>query len=97
MKINPQRPAEGQDVYLRVQRPEGKEAPDKAKKTELQKNAQDKVQLSERAKKVEQLTKAVEAVPDVRLDRVQALKKAIQEGTYRVDPEKIAQKMIEEI
>ncbi|RME67977.1 MAG: flagellar biosynthesis anti-sigma factor FlgM [Nitrospirae bacterium] len=101
MKINPQRPPEaGQDAYLRVQKPEGKEAIErttKGKTSEQKGQIKDSVHLSDKARKVEELRKAVDAVPEVRQDRVQALKRAIQEGTYRIDAEKIAQKMLEEL
>lgn len=101
MKINPQRPPEaGQDAYLRVQKPEGKEAIERInreKGPEQKGQIKDRVQLSERAKKVEQLRKAIDAVPEVRQEKVQALKRAIQEGTYQIDAEKIAKKMLEEL
>ena len=101
MKINPQRPPEvGQEAYLRVQKPEGKEAIERSGRSEksAQKgHLQDRVQLSEKAKKVEHLHRAVDAVPEVRQEKVQALKRAIQEGTYQVDAERIAQKMLEEL
>jgi len=56
-----------------------------------------KVRLSKREKIVEKLRKALEDIPDIRVDRVEQLKKAIQRGAYRVDSEKIAQKILEEL
>ncbi len=36
-------------------------------------------------------------MPEIRTDKVEALKKAIQEGSYQVDSLKIAGKILEEI
>ncbi len=49
------------------------------------------------ALEVRELVDAVRALPDVRHDKVAALKKAIESGTYVVDAAKVAQKMIDEI
>ncbi len=43
------------------------------------------------------LVEAVRALPDVRLDKVAAIRKEIESGTYVVDARKVAQKMIDEI
>ncbi len=42
------------------------------------------------------LVEAVRALPDVRLEKVAAVRKAIESGTYVVDARKVAQKMIDE-
>ncbi len=52
---------------------------------------------SGRAREIRDLVDAVRALPDVRHDKVAALKKAIESGTYVVDAAKVAQKMLEEI
>ncbi len=52
---------------------------------------------SGRALEIRDLVDAVRALPDVRHDKVAALKKAIESGTYVVDAAKVAQKMIDEI
>lgn len=57
----------------------------------------DRISLSGRAREIRDLVDAVNALPDVRLDKVAAVRKAIESGTYRVDASKIAQKMIDEI
>lgn len=43
------------------------------------------------------LVAAVRALPDVRVDKVAAIRQAIESGTYVVDARKIAAKMIDEI
>ncbi len=99
MKVHGNRPPEGQDVYLRTEKTQGKEAIDKVQRADSVKRGvkKDNVMLSGKAKEVEQLKKAVEALPEVRTDRVEAIKKAIEAGTYRVEPEKIVNKLFEEL
>ncbi len=53
--------------------------------------------LAGRALEVRDLVDAVRALPDVRHDKVAALKESIESGTYVVDAVKIAQRMIDEI
>jgi negative regulator of flagellin synthesis FlgM len=55
------------------------------------------VKLSPVAKEVKQIKTAIEALPDVREEKVHAVKDSIDRGTYKVEPEKIAGKMIEEL
>ena len=50
-----------------------------------------------RATEIRELVDAVRGLPDVRLDKVAAIRKAIESGTYVIDPGKVAQKMIDEI
>lgn len=52
---------------------------------------------SGRALEIRDLVDAVRALPDVRDDKVAAIRQAIESGTYVVDAAKIAQKMIDEI
>ncbi len=52
---------------------------------------------SGRAREVSDLVAAVRALPDVRHDKVAAIRRAIESGTYVVDATKVAQKMIDEI
>jgi negative regulator of flagellin synthesis FlgM len=56
----------------------------------------EKVELSSDVKDLQYIKKAVDELPDVREDKVLDLKKQIQEGTYNVNGEKIAQKMLGE-
>lgn len=57
---------------------------------------QDSVKLSDEAKALAALQKRLAEVPDVRTEKVEALKKAIADGTYRVPAEKIAEAMLRE-
>lgn len=70
-----------------------------AKKPEIsRKNAvepkQERVTLSADAGKIAEAVKLVLQMDDVRVQRVQELQAKIREGTYRVDPEKLAAAML---
>lgn len=54
----------------------------------------DSVRLSERARLVSQIREGVEAAPQVREEKVQALRQALAEGRYEVDADKVAGKML---
>ena len=99
MKVYGNRPPEGQDVYLRTEKAQGKDAIEKVQKTQktLKPQGKDKVELSGKAKEVESIKKAIEALPEVRTEKVEAIKKAIEAGTYRIEPEKIVNKLFEEL
>jgi negative regulator of flagellin synthesis FlgM len=57
---------------------------------------EEKVNLSTTAKDVQNLSNAISNLPDVREEKVQALKDQIEKGTYKVDAEKTAEKMVGE-
>ncbi len=54
------------------------------------------VELSSNVKDLQYIKKAVDELPDVREDKVLDLKKQINEGTYNVNGEKLAEKMLGE-
>jgi negative regulator of flagellin synthesis FlgM len=56
----------------------------------------EKVELSGNVKDMQNIKKAIDELPDVREDKVLGLKKQIQEGTYNINGEKIAGKMLGE-
>jgi len=55
----------------------------------------DSVEISEQARELARAQQAVEAAPDVRADKVAELKKQIEEGTYNVPAEALADKLLE--
>ena len=61
---------------------------------EKQQTKADTVVLSDTAKKVQDAQKQLEAMPDVREDKVAQLKEQIENKTYDMDEEKIARNMI---
>ena len=56
----------------------------------------DTVALSSKARQLQQAEKALRALPDIRTEKVAAIKSRIRNGTYAVDSEKIAAKMIKD-
>jgi negative regulator of flagellin synthesis FlgM len=76
-------------------------------KNELTKNGADKqigassavtekVNLSTRAKDIQQIRQILDQTPDIREDKVLELKRQIDSENYRIDAEKIAEKMVGE-
>ena len=58
-------------------------------------SASDAVSLSEQAKTLASARQAVESAPDIRQDKVDAIKQAISDGTYSVSARQLARKMID--
>jgi negative regulator of flagellin synthesis FlgM len=54
----------------------------------------DNVQISDRKQELLRIRRLVDDLPDVRLERVNQLAKAIDEGTYNVKGEQIAEALI---
>ena len=67
-----------------------------AEQKEQQQAKADTVALSNAAKNIQEAQKQLEAVPDVREDKVAELKEQIENGTYEIDAEKIADKMLKD-
>ncbi len=63
---------------------------------EKQQTKTDTVVLSDTAKKIKEAQTQLEAIPDVREDKVAQLKEQIENGTYEIDEEKIADKMLKD-
>ena len=56
----------------------------------------DRVQFSSAALDLSRALRSVSDAPDVRTDRVEALRTAIENGTYQIDAEGIAQSLVEQ-
>jgi negative regulator of flagellin synthesis FlgM len=57
---------------------------------------EEKVDLSTRAREIQQAKVEVSKAPDVREQKVQAIKSQVEQGTYNVSGEQIANKMVGE-
>lgn len=55
-----------------------------------------KTEISGRARDMAQAKSVAQSSPDVREDRIAALKAKIAEGKYQVDAQKVADKMVDE-
>jgi len=58
---------------------------------------EDRVNLSRDAQEISRLKSLIAELPEIRADKVEAIKKAIESGTYTIDPLKIAEKILEEL
>jgi len=56
----------------------------------------DTVVISEAAKRIQEARTKLDEVPDVREDKVAELRNQIQNGTYQVDAQKTAEKLLKE-
>ena len=56
----------------------------------------DTVVISDAAKRIQEAKMQLDEIPDVREDKVAQLKKQIESGTYEINAEKIADKLIKE-
>ena len=61
---------------------------------EKQQAKADTVVLSDTAKAVQEAKTQLDSIPEVREDKVAELREQIENGTYEVDSEKLAEKMI---
>lgn len=95
MKIEGRRPLDSPEIQLRTQKL-GKT--EQVAQTESPQNVQptDQVNLSAQARELSELKKIIEQMPEVRTEKVEALKKAIAEGRYKIDALAIANKILEE-
>ena len=83
-------------TYLKKTEEDEKVSP--GKKKEKNTLGKDRVELSKEAreKQFEEIRRLADATPDVREEKVAALKRAVQDGTYRVKGKEVAKKMIKE-
>jgi negative regulator of flagellin synthesis FlgM len=57
---------------------------------------EDTVSISDTAKRVQEARSQLQSIPDTRHDMIAEIKRRIEDGTYEIHPEKIAEKMIRE-
>ena len=62
--------------------------------TEKQQVKADTVELSDMGKRVQEAQKQLETIPDIREDKVAHLKEQVENGTYAIVAEKVAEKML---
>ncbi|MCC6177613.1 MAG: flagellar biosynthesis anti-sigma factor FlgM [Chloroflexi bacterium] len=55
----------------------------------------DTLEISDRSRELARARQAVDAAPDVRTEKVEAIKKRIEDGTYTVSPQLLARKLLE--
>ena len=55
----------------------------------------DTLEISNKARELARARQAVDAAPEVRSEKVAAIKKRIEDGTYTVSPQLLARKLLE--
>jgi negative regulator of flagellin synthesis FlgM len=71
----------------------GKQAP-KAKKTEGVKFEEDKIEISTQAKEIQVAMQAIKDTPEIREEKVNAIRAQIKDGTYKPSSEDVANKIL---
>ncbi|MBA2848829.1 flagellar biosynthesis anti-sigma factor FlgM [Thermosulfuriphilus ammonigenes] len=69
----------------------------KAQEAQSQPPQGDRVDLSQTSKDLKKVQAVLENTPDVRADKVRAIKEQIETGTYQVDSKKVAQAMLTDL
>jgi negative regulator of flagellin synthesis FlgM len=95
MKIHGNKPPENTEINLsarKISKPEK----DTAASAGTSKSLNDRVEISGAGKEAADLMSAINRLPDIRNDKVKAIKEAIESGKYHIDSIKIAGKMLEE-
>lgn len=68
---------------------------DQTKKTGKEKKS-DQLNISNRAREFQVAMEQIKNQPDIRAEKVAAIKKQVESGTYKVDAQKIADKMMQD-
>ena len=95
MKISPHNNAIPIEAYVNNIQDKKTTAPSKDKTTGGGVKT-DTVDISDAAKRVRAAREELDRIPDVREDKVAELKKQIESGSYKVDSEQIAEKMLKD-
>ncbi|SDL67540.1 flagellar biosynthesis anti-sigma factor FlgM [Halarsenatibacter silvermanii] len=57
----------------------------------------DRMEISAEARQIHEFAVQMEETPDIRQERVAELRQEVQSGSYEIDPEQIAESMIDEM
>ena len=94
MEITPKNPI---DIEAYVNHINDKQKPDTTSvKAANQGVKTDKVEISEAAKEIQEVRKQLDNTSDVQTEKVEQLKNQIENGTYEIKSEEIAEKMLKE-
>jgi negative regulator of flagellin synthesis FlgM len=84
------------DAYVKQVQAQPKTEPAGEKDAKPQGLKTDTVVISDTAKRILEAQKQIQTIPDVRADKVAALRNQIENGTYEIKADQIAGKMIKE-
>ncbi|MFW6309438.1 MAG: flagellar biosynthesis anti-sigma factor FlgM [bacterium] len=54
----------------------------------------DKLDISNKARQIKEMEKSLDKLPEIRKEKVEQIKTALKNGTYEVEPEKVAEKIL---
>jgi negative regulator of flagellin synthesis FlgM len=97
MRIDGNNPVDNKDLYNKVQEITENNKSDKKQDVQKPDAEKDKISLSGQSKEISELKAAIDELPDIRTDKVDSIKKAIDTGNYNIDSKKVAEKILEEI
>jgi negative regulator of flagellin synthesis FlgM len=97
VKIQGNNPLDGKDLLNKVQDLRKNQEVEKQNNTQKVEESEDKISLSGKAKEISELKTLIDQLPDIRMDKVEEIKKAIDSGNYNIDARKIAEKILEEM
>ena len=80
--------------YVNQANPPDKQSP--LQEVKNQESLVDKVEISAQSKEIKKINDVLEMTPDVRAEKVAALKELVQKGQYKVDSQGLAGKMIDQ-
>jgi negative regulator of flagellin synthesis FlgM len=84
------------DAYVKQVQAQPKTDPAGEKADQPQGLKTDTVVISDAAKRIQEAQKQIQAIPDVRAEKVAEIKSQIENGTYQINADQIAGKMIKE-
>ena len=96
MEINIKNQTDMVDTYVNQVQAKPKSGDAAEKDIRQQSITADTVVISETAKRIQEARFQIESIPDTRSEKVAEIKRSIQDGTYKIEPDKIADKMIRE-
>lgn len=97
MQIDDNNPFQGQGYYnklMEINKNHDVEKRDNANKSD---NSKDKITISGKTKNINEIKSLLDNYPEIRMDRIDVIKKAIDSGLYNIDTKALARKMLEEI
>lgn len=62
----------------------------------VERQSEDRVEVSDRARALLEASDSIEKLPDIRSDKVESLKQLIKDGEYHIPGEKIAERLLGE-
>ena len=97
MQINGNNPIDGQGLYNKVKEINKNHDAEKQDNANKSDDSKDKITLSGKAKEISEIKSLLSDYPEIRTDRVDAIKKAIDTGSYEIDTMAVAKKILEEM